>query len=154
MESFILMDPWWTLRLGAVPFWTKFNTEPAATGLARYLDGAEPYDEIDLTLFSHGVASLGLASIERWRAILARARRQGRLLGVDPETYPEDFAVFARWHPALRQIPMPEAGPPEPLTLEQLTEFVAERGERFALTWQGLAGADRLERGRRAVSSA
>jgi hypothetical protein len=50
VDSFILMDPWWTLRLGAVPFWVKFNTEGSAAALERHLDDAEPYDEIRLML--------------------------------------------------------------------------------------------------------
>jgi hypothetical protein len=89
----------------------KFNTEVSASALERYLGQTEPYDEIDLMLFAHGVRSLGLASIERWRTILARARQQGRFVGVDEQAYPADFAVFARYNPALRRIggrrPMP-----------------------------------------------
>ena len=141
VESFILMDPWWTLRLGAVPFWAKFNTEPAADGLERYLDAAEPYDVIDLTLFSHGVSSIALAAIERWQAILARARRSGSLLGVDPQAYPSDFAVFARYHPAMRALSPECPLPQSPLTMDQLKEFVARSGDRFRLEWKGL-GAD------------
>jgi hypothetical protein len=104
VDSFILMDPWWTLRLGAVPFWVKFNTEGSAAALERHLDDAEPYDEIRLMLFAHGVHSIGLTPIERWRALLARARRHGAFVGVDERAYPADFAVFARYHPALRKI--------------------------------------------------
>src|SRR5207248_7706076 len=29
-ESFIVMEPWWALRAGLVPFWMLFNTEPSA----------------------------------------------------------------------------------------------------------------------------
>ena len=28
IESFILLEPYWALRTGSVPFWTKFNMEP------------------------------------------------------------------------------------------------------------------------------
>src|SRR5205085_1591445 len=38
VESFILMEPWWTLRTGAVPFWMTFNTTPSADRLTQYLD--------------------------------------------------------------------------------------------------------------------
>ena len=89
----------------------KFNTEVSARALERYLGQTEPYDEIDLMLFAHGVRSIGLAPIERWRTILARARQRGRFVGVDEQAYPADFAVFARYNPALRRIdgrrPMP-----------------------------------------------
>ena len=33
-----------------------------------------------------------------------RRRRQGGFVGVDEKAYPVDFAVFARYHPALRAI--------------------------------------------------
>jgi hypothetical protein len=127
VDSFILMDPWWTLRLGAVPFWMKFNTDASAAALERYLEDAEPYDEIHLMLFAHGVNSIGLTPIERWRTLLARARQRGRFVGVDEKAFPADFAVFARYHPALREI----AGRfplPAPLSWAQFEAFVRESG--------------------------
>ena len=88
VDSFILMDPWRTLRLGAVPFWMKFNTEVSAAALESYLDQVEPYDEIHLMLFGHGVNSIGLTPIERWRTLLARAKQRGSFVGVDERAYP------------------------------------------------------------------
>lgn len=55
VENFLLVEPWWTLRTGSVPFWTVFNTEPSRQALLRYLDQGDPYDEIRLILFSCGV---------------------------------------------------------------------------------------------------
>ena len=127
VDSFIIMDPWWTLRLGAVPFWMKFNTEVSAAALERYLDHAAPYDEIHLMLFAHGVDSIGLAPIERWHSLLARARQRGRFVGVDEKAFPADFAVFARYHPALRQIPG-RYPLPAPLSWAQFQAFVRETG--------------------------
>lgn len=125
VDSFIIMDPWWTLRLGAVPFWMKFNTEVSARALERYLGQTEPYDEIDLMLFAHGVRSIGLAPIERWRTILARARQRGRFVGVDEQAYPADFAVFARYNPALRRIDGRRPMPP-PLSWAQVEAFLGQ----------------------------
>jgi hypothetical protein len=125
VDSFILMDPWWTLHLGAVPFWMKFNTETSANALERYLDEVEPYDEIHLMLFAHGVSSIGLTPIERWRALLDRARRQGRFVGVDEKAYPADFATFARYHPAIRAIPGRHPLPPA-LRWDQLETFLRQ----------------------------
>lgn len=45
-ESFIVLEPWWTFRIGAVPFWLKFPMEPSADLLDRYLDRVEPFDYI------------------------------------------------------------------------------------------------------------
>ena len=127
VDCFILMDPRYTLRLGAVPFWMKFNTEVSARALERYLDEAEPYDEIHLMLFAHGVHSIGLTPIERWRALLRHARQRGCFVGVDEKAYPADFAVFARYHPALRKIPGRHPLPP-PLSWAQFEEFISQTG--------------------------
>jgi hypothetical protein len=35
VESFVLLDPYWALRTGAVPFWMVFNVEPSAAGLLQ-----------------------------------------------------------------------------------------------------------------------
>jgi hypothetical protein len=115
VESFILLEPWWTLAAGLVPLWTTFNTEDAAAPVERYLDQRPPFAEIHLTLFAHGVESVGLAPVERWQAIVNRATRDGRFAGVDPRAYPRDFASFVRYHHALRdlgqRVPLPEPLP-------------------------------------------
>jgi hypothetical protein len=134
VESFILLEPWWTLRSGAVPFWMVFNKEPSLAAVEGYLDGTEPFDDIALTLFSHGVDSVGLPSIDRWAAIPSRARREGRFAGVDRAAFPRDFAVFLRFHRDVAAVsercPMPA-----PLTLAQLDAFLEAAGRRFRVEW-------------------
>jgi hypothetical protein len=133
VESFALMAPRWALRSGSVPFWLTFNTEPSAACLERYLDQAEPYDEILMMLFAHGTDSIGLASIERWRSLINRARGRGIFLGVDERSYPRDFATFARYHSAL-----PEPSEPlelEPLAWPELEDFIQRNRSRFAVRW-------------------
>jgi hypothetical protein len=122
VESFILLEPYWCLRLGAVPFWMTFNMEPSAAWLERFLDERPPFDEIHLTLFAHGADSVGLPPIERWRALAARARRESRLVGIDERTYPAHFAVFARYGDALRRLPRHYPLPPS-LPLEPTLAF-------------------------------
>ena len=140
VESFILLEPYWTLRTGSVPYWMKFNTEVSAGHLEHYLDGRaaddEPFDEIHLMLFAHGAESIGLPPIDRWRAILGRARREGRFAGVDEGAYPADFAVYARYHDAIKEIaaryPLPA-----PLALDRLERFLAERGgDRYPVRFE------------------
>jgi hypothetical protein len=134
VESFVLLEPWWTLRSGAAPFWMVFNKEPSLAAVERYLENTTPFDDIALTLFSHGVDSVGLPSIERWAAVPARARRDGRFVGVDTSAFPRDFAVFLRFHRDVAALaarwPMPA-----PLTLAQLDTFVAQAGSRFRVGW-------------------
>jgi hypothetical protein len=129
VESFILMEPWWALRTGSVPFWMVFNMEPSAKALERYLDVSDPYDHIHVMLFSHGVDSVGLAPIERWRSILQRARKHGSFVGVDERSFPRDFAAFVRYHMDLKKIPA-HYPMPGSLQLERLDEFFGRTGNR------------------------
>jgi hypothetical protein len=125
VESFVLLDPWLAVRTGSVPFWTTFPIERSAVALERYLASADPYDEIRVALFAHGMSSIGVAPPERWRAVLARARRHGAFLGTRPDAFPEDFAVFARFNRELRAIP--ERHPlPDPLPLTAVEEITSK----------------------------
>jgi hypothetical protein len=117
VSSFVVHDPWRTITSASVPFWTFFPVLPAAADLAEYLDRVT-YDQIDITLFSHGVRSRGLADVRTWQQLAARARRQGRLLGVDTSAFPADFAVFARYARALRSLP-DATRPWSPLPVEE-----------------------------------
>ena len=94
------------------------------------MDRAAAYDEILMMLFAQGAESIGLAPIERWRSLLARARRQGRFLGVDEDDYPADFATFARYHQALPELP-----DPHPLSWSELEDFITRDGSRLAVRW-------------------
>jgi hypothetical protein len=127
-ECFLLLEPWWTLRTGSVPFWMVFNSESSLRRLAGYLDQADQYDEMRVLLFSHGVESVGLAPIDAWERLLARARKIGTLTGVDHDAYPRDFASIARAHRELARIrtvyPMPL-----PLDWPTAEHYLAKRPE-------------------------
>jgi len=127
VDSFLLMDLLTTMRLHALPFWLLFGVEPSADALHRFLDEEGPFDAIDLMLFSHGTESIGLANIARWRALLARARREGRFVGVDTRRYPRDFATFARFGRALASRG-PQAPPPARLAPSRFEALLREYG--------------------------
>jgi hypothetical protein len=129
VEQFLMLDPVQAHRAGAAPFWTVFGVQPSAGALARYLDTADGYDDIDILLFSHGVRSAGLAGADTWQRLADRARHRGRLLAVNPRRYPADFASLARFVPTLRRLPA--APPPTPLTL---TDLITE-----TTRWPGIA---------------
>ena len=118
VESFILLDPWLAVRTRSVPFWTTFSTRPSLEALQRYLSATAPYPEIVAALFAHGVASIGVARPEHWCALFRHAEHGGRLLGTRPQAFPEDFAVFARFHRELEAIPE-RYPPPPPLPLDR-----------------------------------
>ena len=64
-----------------------------------------PTTTIRPMLFSHGVDSIGLAPIERWRALLQRARQLSGFVGVDERAFPRDFATFVRYSTDLKKLP-------------------------------------------------
>jgi hypothetical protein len=134
VESFILLEPWWTLRTGSVPLWMKFNMGPCLDWVESYLDETEPYDEILAMLFSHGVESVGLLPIARWHTLLRRARKRGIFVGVAEEKFPKDYATFVRYHTELKKIPA-RFPMPEPLTLAQLDAFLERFGDRYPVRW-------------------
>jgi hypothetical protein len=98
VESFIVMEPYGTFRTGSVPFWMVFNKQPSVQALETYLDARILSTKFIYDVFFHGVESIGLTSVEHWRRILRRARKEGAFIGVDESAYPRDFAVFARYH--------------------------------------------------------
>ena len=134
-ESFVLVQPWWALRTGAVPYWTTFNGLSDAESLDRYLDGVEPYDDINLIPLSNSVRAAGQASIERWRAVLSRAERQGRFLGVDPAKYPADLGMYYRYSTEL-----PEAIPdrhllPCSVSIDDFKMFLDSSHCKYPIEW-------------------
>jgi hypothetical protein len=131
--SFIAHEPFWTLRTGAAPYWMKFNMEPSLAALERYLDGVEPFDEIHLALFQHGVEAVGLPPKERWEAVLKRATRKGTTLGLDLDEYPLDFPHFARYDEAVRDHIPARYPVPAPMRLEDFAAFLAEHHDRYAV---------------------
>src|SRR5262245_17801571 len=135
VESFIVMEPYWTVRTGSVPFWMVFNKEPSAQALEVYLADKKAFEEIYLMLFSHGVNSVGLVPIERWRRALDRAQRNGSFVGVDPEAYPRDFGVFVRYNPDLKRKISARYPIPTSLSLEDLEQFLAQTSKRYQLDW-------------------
>ncbi len=135
VDSFILMEPYWTIRTRSVPFWMVFNTEGSFQALDCYLGQAPAFDELLITLFSHGVDSIGLVPIGEWRRLFSRVRRRGDFIGVDEAAFPRDFGVFVRYHfDFQRKISARDPSPPV-LTLEELNEFLGQADGRYRVAW-------------------
>lgn len=132
VESFIAMEPYWALRTGSVPFWMKFNMDPSADCVEKYLDNREPFDDINLMLFNNGVEATGFAPIERWKQVLAKARRRGRFLGVRKDLHPRDFGALARYHSEMKKL-APRYPMPGPLPLKRFTDFLNSSDRSYAV---------------------
>jgi len=124
VDSFMLLDPWWTLRAGAAPYWSVFPVEPSLDELHRYLDSVEPYDHIQLALFCHGADTAGMATPDQWRDLLSRARISGTFGGVSPRRYPRDFRTSLGFQDALRAVE-PRHPMPEPFPIAALDQFLS-----------------------------
>lgn len=136
VSSFALMEPWWTLRTGSVPYWMTFNTRPDARALDDYLDGVpEPYEEIYMMLFSNGIESAGIAPIDRWRSVLARARRRGAFVGVTPETYPADYGSYVRYHTDLPGTISARHPLLAPLSIDEFDAFASDPSREHPVRW-------------------
>jgi hypothetical protein len=97
--------------------------EPSAEWVEKYLDEREPFDEINLMLFNHGVEAVGLPPIERWRGVLARANKRGQFRGQREDLYPRDFGSLARYHSDLQKITA-RYPIPGPLPLQTFYDFL------------------------------
>jgi hypothetical protein len=134
VDSFILMEPYWSLRTRSVPFWMVFNTEGSFAALQSYLS-TRVFDEIYATLFSHGVNSIGLPTAADWRQLIEHASSRSKFLGVDLGMFPRDFAVYARYHDELLRTVAERHPLPVPLTLGQVDQFLQANGHRYQVEW-------------------
>ncbi|MFO7772943.1 MAG: hypothetical protein R6V59_03225 [Dehalococcoidia bacterium] len=134
VQTFNVVEPWWTLKTGSVPFWIVFNTEPSAASVEGYLEQTPPFDYIHLMILSHGVHGPGVTPIERWRSILHQAGKDGSFIGLKEEKYPQDIAVFIRYNREVQKLPG-RYDMPAPMELDQLDTFVKESGHRYQVQW-------------------
>lgn len=133
VECFALLEPYWTLRTGSVPYWLAFTSNCCAQMLDQYVRSGTPFDEIYLMLFSNGIEGIGMAAIDRWRQILNQAQSTARFIGVDEQEFPRDYASFIRYHTELKRH-IPARQPlPQPLTLEEFDRFAALATDRYAV---------------------
>ncbi|WP_440770672.1 hypothetical protein [Natronorubrum sp. DTA28] len=135
VQSFALVEPWWTIRTGSIPYWAAFNTESDADFLEDYLHDTDPYDEVRATLFGHGVESAGLASTDRWLEVLANARKDYGFVGVDTDEFPYDIETHVRYH---RDLPteIEERHPHlPPLSFDRFDSITSDIADEYAIEW-------------------
>jgi hypothetical protein len=110
VPSFVLGDPWRTIELGDVPFWTFFPVQSALAALREHLAHTEPYAHVDVLLFEHGAESPGIARPEEWERAVRDAGAEPRMLALHEREFPHDIGLLGRYGPALQR--EPEAGIP------------------------------------------
>lgn len=152
VPSFVLGDPWRTIDVAAVPFWTFFSVQPALQALDEHLETSPAYRDIDVLLFQHGVRSQGIADPQDWLRVVRRHGAVPRLLALDPRRFPHDIATLGRYSRALDTLPTARRAW-SPLPLAQALEGLSAAGLR---TTEGPGSSslpgrpDRAPRGHRA----
>lgn len=134
-EMFFLVEPYWALRSGTVPFWMVFNAQDSANRLKEYVREAKPFEEIYLLPFSNGVAGPGLATEGELNEILSMAKHKGAMLGAEPGKYPFDFGLYARYETALKENIKSRCPTDDTLSLEQLFAFIREKKNQYNIFW-------------------
>ena len=128
LDCFLLMDPRLAVLTGSAPYWLTFPVRSSLQSAHDYLDEVGAFDELRLTLFSHGLASIGVAPVGEWRALLDRAAKVGATAGVDERAFPRDFAAFARAHRALSRIRHRYPAPPD-MPWDEAADVLRQRPE-------------------------
>jgi pimeloyl-ACP methyl ester carboxylesterase len=139
VESFILLEPLLAARLGYVPFWTTFSVTRSLDAAARHFRERPAFDRIDVFLFPHGIDSVGLARPAEWAELGRYARHGARLLGVDVDAFPADFAALSRYHHALLRGEWRERPLPKAMRFEEARAFLERDRERLELRDVGTA---------------
>jgi hypothetical protein len=74
-------------------------------------------------------------AIADWRELIEHASTRSKFIGVDPDSFPRDFAVYARHHGELLRMIRQRCPMPAPLTLRQLDQFLDASARQYDVEW-------------------
>lgn len=129
VPCFILLDPWTTIDVAAVPYWTFFAVQPALAALRDHLDRTAPYHRAHVLLFEHGADSLGIAPPAAWEAALTDHGCPTDFLGLDRRRFPHDISFMARYGPNLSKLSRARS-PWSPMGVEEMLNGLSRHGVR------------------------
>ncbi|MET9022997.1 hypothetical protein ABZV93_23740 [Actinopolymorpha sp. NPDC004070] len=133
VESFVMLDPVQAERSASVPYWTFFGVERARHDVLRHLAAAaaagDPYTDVDVLLFPHGVASAGATPPRTWADLGRHVTGTVRLSASTVARWPAHFDDLADYGPMLAALPAPERGVPSSrLIVRALLDGLAGEG--------------------------
>jgi hypothetical protein len=105
VPSFILGDPWTSMDKALTPYWTFFPVQPALKAFSDYLDHAEPFADVHLFMFQHGVMSEGIATPDELCAVARDHGARPHLEAVRPSKFPHDIGSLARYGDVFARLP-------------------------------------------------
>ncbi|MDG5816894.1 hypothetical protein QA601_17485 [Chitinispirillales bacterium ANBcel5] len=98
VQSFVLQEPFWTVRTGSIPFWLVFPTIASFNKVQDYIQSHGPFKEIGVSLLSFGVTPPGLVAGPMWKRLFKKTSKRGFFIGVEESEFPLDFASLQRYH--------------------------------------------------------
>lgn len=119
VETFNLLSPYLCLQKRCVPYWLAFIVEDSAEDLQAFLDRSKTFQEIYMMVLSHGKDSAGRTPLSRWEDLMNRAAFGQGFIGTDPQEYPVDMAVYARYSKDLKKKIGGEHSIPSPLDVQK-----------------------------------
>lgn len=126
VETFNIISPFLSLQKRCVPYWLAFIVENSAADLEAFLDQRDAFQEIYMMVLSHGKDSAGRTPLKHWEDLMNRATDKCGFIGTDPEEYPVDMAVYARYSKDLKAKIAAEHPIPPPLEVEQALKVLQE----------------------------
>jgi len=141
MSSFVFMEPWQTIRMGLIPFWTAFSVQKCVKSLEDYVrmakEKGEEYTKARAFLFSHGTDSIGIASLDQWKGILQNSdlfrspiSDDDVFVGVATEKYPKDFACIVNYNPDMKIKIKERYIMPPTLNVDLALDFFSREGSK------------------------
>ncbi|GAB3749733.1 hypothetical protein [Microlunatus parietis] len=118
VPSFAVGDPWRMISSGSVPYWAFFSVRSALVALDDHLARSDPYREIAVLPFQHGVWSAGIATPEDWARVGHAHGAEVTFPGLRRSAFPHDIGYLGRYGDALRRLP-PAKEPWRPLPVPQ-----------------------------------
>lgn len=132
---FFLVEPFWTLCTGSIPFWMAFNAKGSVEVAMKYLKTTSPFDSIYLMPFNHGVQGQGLATVSDYQELFHFAQTKGDFIGTNPSLYPFDFGIYFRYEKDLKRKLTKRFPINEKLSLIQLEQFIQQNAGKYPLNW-------------------
>jgi hypothetical protein len=105
VPSFVLGDPWRTIDLGLVPFWTYFAVQSAVKSLDFHLRNTAAYSEVDVLVFQHGADSPGVASPQDFERVIRAGGATPRFVALRVGKSPRDIGAMGRYNSVLSREP-------------------------------------------------
>lgn len=133
IESFIQIEPYWTIRAGLIPLWMTFNGESSLKHSLSYLS-KNTFDYIYLTAFNllHGI---GIPSAQKWKMILKKAKVDGKFLGIHEDKFPVDATTVINYYFDMRKSVESTFPLPAPLPLSQFENFIQTNNKKYPVQW-------------------